>query len=391
MAPLAGSATSFADLAYLTQLADCVTQGASLDTCDPYGRPYTPYGLIPAHIFSALGIGLNNTGSIGLILALLFIVTIAILSLVMVRNWRASTASLIVAEFVLGVASITAPVLLGIERGQIELLILLLVVVAILMLATNSTVSRSLGAVLGVVATVIKYLTVGMFLPFIRRGSPNIPALIGVLLSVLFLILSFQNLQLASSTSRADLPTTTKSAFGAAPALATFFTSDPIGYQPVAWTADNWPAMRLAGALLFIAVAIISALLIRRSQMEELLDIPTAWGLLLGSAGVLVLPYLLGASHDYRLIFLLPMVVGALIWLSTCTGPAKVLPLVVLIGALAALLTGAAMIPTPAGLIWPKFMLVIGDIGLLLALAISAGLLLRQWVPARVPQTPASN
>ena len=33
-----------------------------------------------------------------------------------------------------------------------------------------------------------------------------------------------------------------------------------------------------------------------------------------GSAGILALPYVLGASHDYRQVFLLPLIVGALLW-----------------------------------------------------------------------------
>ena len=34
--------TGFADLAYITATADCMSTGTDIATCDPYGRPFTP-------------------------------------------------------------------------------------------------------------------------------------------------------------------------------------------------------------------------------------------------------------------------------------------------------------------------------------------------------------
>jgi hypothetical protein len=75
------------------------------------------------------------------------------------------------------------------------------------------------------------------------------------------------------------------------------------------------------------------------------------------------------------------MIAAALVWGTWVSGRARWLPFAVALAALVSLATGASMVPTPGGLIWPKSMLVVGDICLLFVLATGAGVWLRRWMP----------
>ena len=68
-----GRTTGFGDLAFITATASCFsTENAGgaidLDTCDPYGRPYTPYGLIPGKVLAFFGLGFEQTWILGITL-----------------------------------------------------------------------------------------------------------------------------------------------------------------------------------------------------------------------------------------------------------------------------------------------------------------------------------
>ena len=60
--------TGFGDLANVTDTADCLRAGEPLEGCDPYGRPFQPYVVLPARVLAALGLGLAQTGILGVAL-----------------------------------------------------------------------------------------------------------------------------------------------------------------------------------------------------------------------------------------------------------------------------------------------------------------------------------
>jgi hypothetical protein len=182
------------------------------------------------------------------------------------------------------------------------------------------------------------------------------------------LVASWSTLQQASAAARTDLPATSKSQFGSATLVATWLTPDPVGYVPGEAVGADWDRVRLIGVIVVLVALAVAVVLVRRVRTPE----GTTTALVLGGAGVLAVPYVLGASHDYRLVFLLPVVAGALVWWSG-SGP-RVPAAVIVVGATLSLVTSAAMVPTPDGFLWNRWALLAGDAGLLVALAVAGGL-----------------
>ena len=380
MAPMTTSATSFADLANITATAQCINDGTDYTVCDPYGRPFQPYVVLPARVLAVLGLGPDHTGLLGTLLAVLYVLTIAALAWFLARSWRAGFITLVGAQVLLALLAISPPAMLAIERGQIEILGLTLTIAALLALSHKRVGVGVAGAAAAVAAVVVKFFAIGLFAPFIRRGRPNWPALIGLAASVAFLVFSWSDLMQASSAARADQPATSKSQFGAATLVATILTPDPVGYLPSVEVADNWAQVRLAGWIIVALAVVIAAVVVPRTSLLTIDRLPAARALVIGGAGVLALPYVLGASHDYRMIFLLPVVVGALVWMSASGGPGSWLPVLIVVAAVVSIVTGAAMVTTPSGFMWSKTAMVAGDIGLLITLAACGGVWVRGLV-----------
>jgi hypothetical protein len=204
-------------------------------------------------------------------------------------------------------------------------------------------------------------------------------------LSAVFLVVFWSDVQQAVATSRADEPATSKSQFGATAMIATLLSDEPITGSPSPSVADHWSTVRLAGWVVTVAAIALAAFVLPRASVASLDGLPTARALLIGGAGVLVLPYAAGASHDYRQLFCLPILVGSLLWWSAAEGRSRWVPGLVVLTTVLSLVTGAAMIATPDDTLvslsftWPKYALVTGDVALLVTLATGGGLWLRGW------------
>ena len=380
MAPTTPSPTSFADLANITATAQCLQDGTDITGCDPYGRPFQPYVVLPARVLALVGLGTDATGPLGTALAVLFVLVAVGLGVVLARQWRGHLVPLVGGQVLIGLLAVTAPAMLAVERGQIEILTLALAVVGLLLLSRTSIAAGVTGAVAATAAVVTKFFAIGLFAPFVRRGRPSIPALTALGISLVLLAASWSDLQQASDAARAGEPATSKSQFGAFAMIATLLSDVPVGYTPSPGVVEDWSTVRMAGWAVTTVAILAAAALVRPRQVASLAAQPAAHALVLGSAGVLAVPYVLGSSHDYRLVFLLPLVTGALMWVST--GRAGVLPWLLVVGAALSMVTGAAMEPAPDGFLWPKAALVAGDAGLLVVLAACGGLWLRGlWTP----------
>lgn len=359
------SATSFADLANITLTADCLALGEPIEDCDPYGRPFQPYVVLPARILNFLGLDTATTGVLGILLVAFFIATIAALALFI--SYRATQPSsyksnkqLVASQLLLALAAVSPATMLAIERGQIEQLTFFLVVTALLLLSLSGRSSAFVGGVSAVLATVTKYVSVGMFLPFIGATKRFNPIALGALgVSVLYLLIELPNLLQATEASNATEPQTTKSAFGATTMLATLFSGDPLRFDPPSDVVANWSTIRLASFALFILTVGIALMFLRKTKVATSM----ATTLLLGSGGVLLLPYLAGISHDYRLIFLIAVIAAS------AALPTSKLSLTLALASTVALITSAAMVPTPQGWLWPTPLLIIGDAALMIVLA----------------------
>jgi hypothetical protein len=374
------STVSYGDLANITATADCLANQVPIDTCDPYGRPFQPYVELPAQLLNAANLGTNSTGVIGMALAIVFLLTITLVSITLALTWKKSTITLAASQSLIALIAISPASMLAIERGQIEQLTLALVVISLIMLSisprSHFAPFRYLGSLASIIATTTKYLSIGMFLPFIHRNmfvKKNLAVLIGLALSTIFVLVSLPNVLQATETSGAHDPKTTKSAFGVTTLLATAFSGQNLFYEASNEVINNWQTITIASFVLFFAATIIwMAILINARTRSQTTDINLAdereqlpWILTLGSGGVLLFPYLLGNNHDYRLIFLIPLAAGAAL-LST-RRPVVGTLLAVCAGISA--LTSAPMITTSSGFSWPTDVLIVGDASLLILLS----------------------
>jgi hypothetical protein len=371
---------SFGDLANITATADCLANQVPIETCDPYGRPFQPYVELPALLLNAANLGTDSTGVIGIALAVIFLLTITLVSITVALTWQKSTITLATSQALIAVIAISPASMLAIERGQIEQLTLALVVLALITFGFSPQSRFApfsyLGSLASFIATATKYLSIGMFLPFINRNmfaKKNPAVFIGLALSVIFVLVSLSSVLQATETSGAYDTKTTKTAFGVTTLLATAFSGENLFYEASNEVINNWQTITIASYILFIAATIIwiAVLLFARTRGElahnnlasEREQLP--WILTLGSGGVLLFPYLLGNNHDYRLIFLIPLAAGAA--LLSARRPVVGTLLAVCAGITA--ITSAPMIPTPNGLIWPAPALVVGDSSLLILLS----------------------
>jgi hypothetical protein len=371
---------SFGDLANITATAECIAAQTPIENCDPYGRPFQPYVELPAQILNTFGLGANNIQALGLSLALIFLITITALAVVLATTWQKSFTRLLAAQALIALISISPASMLAVERGQIEQLTLALVVFALITFSITQHSRYSplkyLGSVSSFLATTTKYLSIGMFLPFIHRNMfirKNAPIFIGLILSAIFILISLPSVLQATETSGANDPKTTKSAFGITTLLATAYSGENLMYESSNEVINNWQTITIASYALFITATIAwTAILItarnkktaaNNNEANEREQLP--WILTLGSGGVLLFPYLLGSNHDYRLIFLIPLAVGV----ALLSSQRPVVGTLMAVCAGIAAVTSAPMIPTPGGLIWPTSALVVGDASLLILLS----------------------
>jgi hypothetical protein len=385
--PMTPATVSFGDLANITATADCLANQVPIETCDPYGRSFQPYVELPAQLLNAASLGTNSTGVIGIALAIVFLLTITLVSITLAFTWRKSTIALIASQALIAVIAISPASMLATERGQIEQLTLALVVLALITLSISPqsrfATFTYLGSLASFVATVTKYLSIGMFLPFIHRNmlvKKNLAVFIGLTLSAIFVLVSLPSVLQATETSGAHYAKTTKSAFGITTLLATVFSGENLLYEASNEVIKNWQTITIASYVLLVVATIIWIAILLTAQTKnqstqnnsanEREQLP--WILTLGSGGVLLFPYLLGNNHDYRLIFLIPLAAGAA--LLSEVRPVTGTLLAVCAGLTA--LTSAPMIPTSSGFSWPNPALLMGDTSLLILLSGIAAL----WV-----------
>lgn len=371
------SLISFADLANITQVADCMAAGAPIVGCDPYGRAFQPYVVMPARALSFMGAGIQQTGILGTVLALITLSTVTLLSLLIAREWTRGLPGLVLTQVSLGVAAISPAVLLGVERGQIEQLVMALAVVALITLPRQSGASL-IGLASSFIAIATKYLAVGLFLAFVDKSvlkRRHWVILTAATASLIFLLLNIPELRTAAEASRSGVPQTSVSAFGLTASIATTLSLHSLAESPPEGVAKQWAMLRIVGLAIFAVAVVASTYLLRAVTLPRPLTV--SWTLTIGSGGVLLLPYVLGSSHDYRLIFLVPLIAGAGIWGgSSASGPRAHLPWLLIGLATAAAATSTSMVPTPQGWQWPPWSLVLGDICLFGLLTITLSLVL---------------
>jgi hypothetical protein len=367
-----GWPTGFADLANVTATADCLAAGDPIEGCDPYGRPFQPYVVLPARVLALMNLGLAETGYLGIALGVLWIALVGAIAVRIAARWERGTVELLAALGAITVTAIAPPSLLAVERGTLDILVVTLAAAGLLMIASShSRVGVVLGSIALSVAVVVKYFAIGVFAAFLAPLRWRALPLIAAGLCAIFLAVNFSNLIQARETAKADLPSTTRILFSSTTGLVTLLTEDPAAFFPAEGQVIDMVTLRIVGAVIF-AVWVVVFLLVLRG-----IDSPpyASWLLITGGGFLLLIPYFLGDSNDYRLIGLLLPLAGIVHWRNR--GPARLWLPVILI--LLAMITGSAMVTNEFGFLMPKPVIIAGDMALAGSLAFAVAVWVRRW------------
>jgi len=375
--------TGFADLAYITATADCMSAGTDIATCDPYGRPFTPYTVIPSSALSALGLGLQQTGVLGVGLALIWVALVGALSVLVVTRWQRVGASgaigLTAALAAITLLAISPGVLLGVERGTVDILIAALAAAGLLVFARPSSgpATKTIAAIALFIASILKYFAVGVFAVFLAPKRWSWIAAAAGAATIVFLIWNFDDLLLAQGTARSNVVSTTRIMFSSTTGIVTWLVEDSFAFNPPEDQVLNSTLLKVIGALIFVALIALLTALLHKNRTSIALTDGAPWYLIVGGSFILAVPYLLGESNDYRLLFLVLPLAGILVWIGQ-GGPQLLLwPIVAAV--VFAGLTGSSMVTNDAGFIIPKAALIIGDFALAVALAFGVALWCWAW------------
>ena len=378
-----GWSTGFADLAYLTATADCMEAGTDIATCDPYGRPFTPYTVIPSSVLSALGLGLQQTGALGVALAVIWVALVGALSVLVVTRWQRVGASgaigLTAALAAITALAISPSVLLGVERGTVDILIAALAAAGLLAFARPSSgpAPKTIAALALFIASILKYFAVGVFAVFLAPKRWSWIAAAAGAATIVFLIWNFDDLLSAQGPARSNVMSTTRIMFSSTTGIVTWLVEDPLAFNPPEGQVFNSTILKVIGALIFLAIIALLTVLLRKSKANIAHTDGAPWYLIVGGTFILAVPYLIGDSNDYRLLFLLLPLTGILIWIGQ-GGPQRLLwPIVAAV--VFAGLTGSSMITNDFGFIIPKAVLIIGDFALAVVLAFGVALWCWAW------------
>jgi hypothetical protein len=289
----------FVDMHIINAHAACALKGA--DAYVPNSCSSTTFNIPPAWLWLG-SLGIDDSDSTWL--SALFI---AVTAVVMVLLFRGRSWS----HGVIALGAIASPsVMMGVERGNLDLLILALVGSAAL-IYQERTVLRACGAVallfLGVVLKLIPIFCVSVAARFTKQTVLFACAIVALSLVYMGLILKYVFL------IRRNVPTTFVMSYGY---KSIFLGIDHIrseaGLSPLG-LSDTWLPAATA-ALVLICAVFVAVSNFRAGRDFCPVDASTAGTAFLFGAGIYCGTYLLGTNYVYRLMFLLLCVPQLLDW-----------------------------------------------------------------------------
>lgn len=284
----------WADLVNVVEASRCHEQvslhSLSLESCDPWGRPYI-YPLTAALLLSLLP---ENVATFFIWLVLMTGLTISLVALSAELGMKPSKRNLL---FVLLTLSSPA-VLLGAERGNLDLLVFpLLILAAVLLgrgynLASNSVIAFAAALKLFPLAAFS-----GSLISLFRNRSRNWLEMLPIVMLIPFVWVSIPALN--------GIEPTHGNSFGAS--VIELWVSDQPGQSAT--------TEQVAAAIAYVTIPCCSILLFRTKifalEAHNLTESKIRFSFFWIFAPTFMLAYFAGHSYDYRLIFLIPI-----IWLS---------------------------------------------------------------------------
>ncbi len=306
---------SFGDLRVITHSIPCVQSGIDpyvKDACNDYWRHHSqataPYQDIllnypPIWLKSGnLGVSPASTNTLGVAIGLA----------AMLCLWRILRPRTIAGGLIVGGAILSPSVLLGFERGNIDLVIFSLLVVVLLITERLTPAVRSWCRAAGIIVlTVLKFFPVAIVTLLIpsRRRWVAVSATSILAIAAAWMVADGRFFDVLSNTPKVD-----NLAFGSLPIL--------IGLDK-AFGGNGIASKGMISLALFMSLAafllVLTTTLARKLPRPLPLHLPPLPDDLNGSLAVaglsiFCLGFLFGASFDYRLIFLvlaLPLLLAA--------------------------------------------------------------------------------
>jgi hypothetical protein len=280
----------FFDMRIINDYAACARTG--VDPYAPRACSNANFNIPPTWLLVGF-LGVDGSGAAWLSAAVIAALAIVMVLLLRGRAWYYGAIAL--------GALISPSVMMGIERGNLDLLVLALVGAAAL-IYDERKVGRACGALfclaIGIALKLIPIFCVALVARFSRRAFIFAGAAAALSLILLYLMMDYVFL------IRRNVPTTFilsygyKSIFLGIDHIRSEARLSPIGL------ADTWmPA--LAVALVLICSAGVAADCFRRGRKVCLVDSSVAGTAFLFGAGIYCGTYLLGTNFIYRLMFLL--------------------------------------------------------------------------------------
>jgi hypothetical protein len=282
-------AQPFADTRSVTSAWECVRRGLAVlpaNPCDPMLRPanYPRIWLLPSH----LGLGQSSTVGLGIAVAVIFFAS----ALAVIPQ----TAS-VVEGAIVGIALCSPSVMLGVERGNVDLLVFAVVVAAVCVLRGSR--SRRAGPVLLLFAAILKLFPILASIVLLglrgRRGRYAFAVVVAG-----FGIYALATLGTIREIHRA-VPQPTTYAYGIKPFgawAANLFATYRVRLPPAAW---EW---LLIGSAAILGIAVRSRL---RARLCAGSDDPACrrdLDFFVVGAAIYVGTFCLFQNFEYRLAFL---------------------------------------------------------------------------------------
>lgn len=291
----------FADLRVITHGADSVALG--LDPLinnpgDPWGRPLN-YPRIWQSLYS---IGINKSHTVGLGVGIIFCFLAGVV--MVLPNARNMTIALVIA------ALVSPAILLGIERGNIDLFIFFLAASTIIL----ARKSAAAGVILIVFGTALKLFPI-FFIPVLLRMEKRRflrHTFVILAISFIYIAVIWPELRLISKAT----PRATDLSYGINVAWMHMAQINPALGQFIQF---------MAMSLVFIAACLIFLACTQRSAPEmsgEVEDSVALDSFRLG-ASIYIGTFLLGNNWDYRLLFLILTIPQLSLWMVSASKPLR--------------------------------------------------------------------
>jgi hypothetical protein len=292
---------AFDDLASLTTAWDCTRQGVDpliRNTCDPPSYRPANYPTVWFKL-SHLGIGSGWTVRLGIGIALIFFASIFFL-----------TGPLPLLDGVVWSAIVVSPsVMLGVNRGNVDVFLFSMLVVAIAFVARSGRRTRIVGCVLIELAALLKLFPIfAAFAVLQWRNARNALATFTAL-GVWFALYAFDRRD-ELRTIRSVVPKLIDLSFGAGVLIDVFRRTFGANAFLISHRTAAMVVLVVAAGIASVALALFLAR-IRGDAVEESTRLPLFWG---GAAVFVGTWATTENSFDYRLVFTLLAVPQLLEW-----------------------------------------------------------------------------